>query len=951
MSPENTVLEALQTMHDNHILTLPVCEASGQVVGLVDVMDVVYGCGGADGWRSIFSSTMDSQDDVSDVTSVRSRPESQQIATERPMASLHESSGEHPVSMLRPMKPLLSTDHDSVLNVAQFLTAKRGVAALITNSTGGLAGIVTDTDITRRVVAMGLSPATTEVSNVMTKNPACVATTDSAMDALTIMVENHFRHLPVVDSDRSIIGVIDIAKCLSGAISSLEKAQAKSDNKARETISHIMTQNGVDGTQSAAVQALLGSLVSQAFGNKALPTLRSILTGKPRTVVGPRTSIFEAARAMAENRKAALVVDETTQSLVGIFGFKDMMTRVVAKELDLETNSVSSVMTPNPETVLPDVSVLEALQMMHDHHFLNLPVCDADGTVVGLVDVMDVIHGCGGADGWRSIFSSAMHLRGDDDDDRSVASSSVHSMGRSVKSKLLPVAKKHVSDTTVEKLRPSKPILTDDSSTILAVTQIIKSKRGSASIIITPAGELTGIITDTDITRRVVAKDVDAATTSVAKVMTPNPTCVSLSDSALDALSTMVENRFRHLPVIDSEGSVVGLLDIAKCLNEAISKLEKIQEKNSKSTQDVVSQVVSQQGAGGAQAAALQALLGTLMSQAFGTQSAPTLRSVLAGKPCTIVNPDTSLYDAGRLMAENRKAALVVDEASGELVGIFGFKDMMNRAIAKELPLATTPISEVMTPSPEFMSPENTVLEALQTMHDNHILTLPVCEASGQVVGLVDVMDVIYGCGGADGWRSIFSKAMEIDESTALSVEGSNLAPSSRMFESISRPMAAKVKLPGNIPSTLEFVDNDVSSAMDDRGMSRVFGPEDGSECGDLKGTFKITDSKGRTHRIRCELKRGALATAISEKAEIELDGFQVQYTDEEGDSVVITSDEDVGEAWAAAQKAGNKVVKLDMVFLTKKANGPDSLLLAAGAVSLVAICASAFFVLNRGKK
>jgi CBS domain-containing protein len=256
-----------------------------------------------------------------------------------------------------------------------------------------------------------------------------------------------------------------------------------------------------------------------------------------------------------------------------------------------------------------------------------------------------------------------------------------------------------------------------------------------------------------------------------------------------------------------------------------------------------------------------------------------------------------------------------------------------------------------MTPSPEFMSPENTVLEALQTMHDNHILTLPVCEASGQVVGLVDVMDVIYGCGGADGWRSIFSKAMEIDESTALSVEGSNLAPSSRLLESLSRPMTAKVKLPGNIPSTLEFVDNDVSSAMDDRGMSRVFGPEDGSECGDMKGTFKITDSIGRTHRIRCELKRDALTTAISEKADIERDAFHVQYTDEEGDLVLITSDEDVGEAWAAAQKAGNKVVKLDMVFLSKKANGSDSLLLAAGAVSLVAICASAFFILNRGKK
>ena len=168
------------------------------------------------------------------------------------------------------------------------------------------------------------------------------------------------------------------------------------------------------------------------------------------------------------------------------------------------------------------------------------------------------------------------------------------------------------------------------------------------------------------------------------------------------------------------------------------------------------------QGAQGAQAAALQALLGPLMEQAFGNKTSPTLRSLLAGKPGTMVSPDTNVRDAGLLMAERRKAALVVDE--GELVGIFGFKDMMTRVIAKELSVEHTEISMVMTPNPESVSPDLTVLEALQTMHDNKFLTLPVCEDDGTVVGLVDVMDVIYGCGGAEGWRSIFSSALDLDD-------------------------------------------------------------------------------------------------------------------------------------------------------------------------------------------
>eukprot|EP00980_Cylindrotheca_fusiformis_P030151 scaffold24472_cov362-Cylindrotheca_fusiformis.AAC.1 len=82
-----------------------------------------------------------------------------------------------------------------------------------------------------------------------------------------------------------------------------------------------------------------------------------------------------------------------------------------------------------------------------------------------------------------------------------------------------------------------------------------------------------------------------------------------------------------------------------------------------------------------------------------------------------MVSPETTVRDAGMLMAERRKAALVVDD--GELVGIFGFKDMMTRVVAKELSVDFTEISKVMTPNPEAVSPDMTVLEALQTMHDN----------------------------------------------------------------------------------------------------------------------------------------------------------------------------------------------------------------------------------------
>jgi signal-transduction protein with cAMP-binding, CBS, and nucleotidyltransferase domain len=952
VSPDMNALEALQTMHDNRFLTLPVCESDGTIVGLVEVLDVIYGCGGPEGWRSMFDSAMDVDDDFSDVTSINSAGKSTLIAGRQDrstLQALEESTNERPVSKLRPSKPITSRIDDTILRVSQTLSSKRGAASLVVSTDGSLAGIMTDTDITRRVVAKHIDTSATSVSEVMTPNPTCVAMSDSAMDALTTMVENHFRHLPVVDDQGSVVGLLDIAKCLNDAISKLERTSEKTNSAAEDAVKQMVAQQGAGGAQAAALQALLGNLMSQAFGGKQMPTLRSLLAGKPGTLVDPSTSIRNCGLRMADSRKAALVVDDG--ELVGVFTFKDMMSRAVAKELDLDVTPVSQVMTPSPEFVSPDMTVLEALQSMHDNKFLTLPVCESDGRVVGLVDVMDVIHGCGGSQGWRSMFAGALEIADDQSDLGSVHSRdsfSVHSKRstRKVKRDLKAVAK----------LRPSKAHLSISSESILSVTKMLQRKRGSASIVV-KNDRLVGIVTDTDITRRVVAKHIDTSATSVSEVMTPNPTCVAMSDSAMDALTTMVENHFRHLPVVDDQGSVVGLLDIAKCLNDAISKLERTSEKTNSAAEDAVKQMVAQQGAGGAQAAALQALLGNLMSQAFGGKQMPTLRSLLAGKPGTLVDPSTSIRNCGLRMADSRKAALVVDD--GELVGVFTFKDMMSRAVAKELDLDVTPVSQVMTPSPEFVSPDMTVLEALQSMHDNKFLTLPVCESDGRVVGLVDVMDVIHGCGGAEGWKSIFSNVMELDDISdvhSLSksrVSGRRLGSPSHIKAPPETPYVTK--LPGNIPATLEFEEPDDHASFngstigDERGVSKLLSPDEGSLAA-VVGVFKVTEPNGRTHRIRCETLVTELLEAVAEKVDIPRSRLQIQYVDDEGDTVVITTDHDVTESWSFARKANQKVAKLNAVSIEPKSSGPNSKVMAGAGIALTLVGVLAFVIMKPKK-
>ena len=91
----------------------------------------------------------------------------------------------------------------------------------------------------------------------------------------------------------------------------------------------------------------------------------------------------------------------------------------------------------------------------------------------------------------------------------------------------------------VSKLRLKKLVLSSSGNSILAVTQLLAQKRSIVGLITDSNRGLCGITSNKDITRRVVAKDVDPSCTSVAEVMTPNPSFVSMTVVKLKKTSLM----------------------------------------------------------------------------------------------------------------------------------------------------------------------------------------------------------------------------------------------------------------------------------------------------------------------------------------------------------------------------------------------------------------------------
>lgn len=100
------------------------------------------------------------------------------------------------------------TPRDTVRQAARLMRGKK-IAAVLVMDGERLVGIVTERDMTVRVVAAGLDPDATPISEMMTADPDTLAPSDTASDALRMMKSRNYRHLPVVDGG-TVVGMVSV---------------------------------------------------------------------------------------------------------------------------------------------------------------------------------------------------------------------------------------------------------------------------------------------------------------------------------------------------------------------------------------------------------------------------------------------------------------------------------------------------------------------------------------------------------------------------------------------------------------------------------------------------------------------------------------------------------------------------------------------------------------------
>jgi CBS domain-containing protein len=244
-------------------------------------------------------------------------------------------------------------------------------------------------------------------------------------------------------------------------------------------------------------------------------------------VIPPETTIVGAAERMREKSLGSLLVESTDAEgrmsrKSGIVTETDLIRKVLAKGIDPSLTMVDQIMTSPLLTITADRPMLDASHLMEANHVRYLCVSDKE-EIVGVISVRDLAR--------YFVDSEGGPIRDLDNVYRPL-SVLMHTMMETIASE----------------------------RTVLEAAQTMAEK-GIGSLLVIEAGEMVGIVTETDVVRKVIASHLPANSTLVGAVMNYPLIQIDINRTVRDASRLMAEKRIRHLAVTE-DNKVVGLLSV-----------------------------------------------------------------------------------------------------------------------------------------------------------------------------------------------------------------------------------------------------------------------------------------------------------------------------------------------------------------------------------------------------
>jgi CBS domain-containing protein len=133
-------------------------------------------------------------------------------------------------------------------------------------------------------------------------------------------------------------------------------------------------------------------LRDRAHRRDALPKAReqrvSLLQTDDYVAVSPYTPLSQAIEAMKTDEGGCVIISDDGR-LAGIFTERDLLSRILGENVNLNS-PISEWMQPAVETLSPEATIGEAVRLMNERSFRNIPLVKR-GELVGSISVFDII--------------------------------------------------------------------------------------------------------------------------------------------------------------------------------------------------------------------------------------------------------------------------------------------------------------------------------------------------------------------------------------------------------------------------------------------------------------------------------------------------------------------------------------------------------------------------------
>jgi CBS domain-containing protein len=264
--------------------------------------------------------------------------------------------------------------------------------------------------------------------------------------------------------------------------------------------------------------------------------IRDLHKGLP-VLMDETSCLKDVIESMRENNLSALLLEQD-HNLSGIVSERDILFKVVDRMENLDKVKVKEVMIPGPSTQSLGSNVYDIIECMYQGRFRNVPIIDSSGQLAMLMTISDILDFI--FDHLPDEFTSA-GLSHDDEKKKDLES----------KFQLTGEVDETLFFQSIEETSFDKVPILDEKVTLYESIEAMKVFR-SGVILFTRKGELSGILTERDILRKVAGKDLSLMT-PVRDFFTPNPYALSPKNALYLVINNMYVGGFRNIPIVDPQ--------------------------------------------------------------------------------------------------------------------------------------------------------------------------------------------------------------------------------------------------------------------------------------------------------------------------------------------------------------------------------------------------------------